>query len=220
MNRDNYYEFLEALRRSGDTNMYGATQWLEGQEPEESSIHLEDYNLDPLAHDEAVAVLKDWMKNYNELSAKFGWDKEMTDIDEPEEITDNEEEYIRLFDKDIDRDLIDEFLKALSDQNITNELDSAKHIWYEDGLPFIIEYQNGGKNLISLVNGKVTVYDKFLDEYCDDFGLDFEEVRQKILDKTGIDFKPSFEDEFEDDSEEVVEYGSDQVIEDDFEGEE
>lgn len=47
-----YWLFLEQLRRSGVTNMYGATPYL-----------MIAFGL---SQNEAMNVLADWMKNYNE----------------------------------------------------------------------------------------------------------------------------------------------------------
>lgn len=46
-----YWEFLENLRVSGVTNMFGATPYLQAQFG--------------LSHREAMEILADWMKNYN-----------------------------------------------------------------------------------------------------------------------------------------------------------
>jgi len=46
-----YYIFLEKLRRSGKTNMYGAVPYIQ-----------EEFNLD---YNDAKEILLDWMKNYN-----------------------------------------------------------------------------------------------------------------------------------------------------------
>ena len=51
MTDNKYWLYLEQLRRSGETNMYGATPYLESA-----------FNL---SHIEAVNILSDWMKNYN-----------------------------------------------------------------------------------------------------------------------------------------------------------
>ncbi len=51
--REDYYRFLEALRRDGTTNMYGAGPYL--QEVFGSS------------RSESNAILVDWMKNYSEI---------------------------------------------------------------------------------------------------------------------------------------------------------
>ena len=56
---EKYYTYLEKLRKSGATNMYGAAPWLEAR----FGIEKE------LAYD----ILANWMKNYDELSAKYGW---------------------------------------------------------------------------------------------------------------------------------------------------
>ena len=46
-----YWEFLENLRRSGETNMFGATPYLQAQFG--------------LSHRDAMEILADWMNNYN-----------------------------------------------------------------------------------------------------------------------------------------------------------
>lgn len=46
-----YWIYLEKLRRSGVTNMYGAAPYLEA--------------VFGISHREAVSILSDWMKNYN-----------------------------------------------------------------------------------------------------------------------------------------------------------
>lgn len=51
MTNNKYWIYLEKLRRSGETNMYGASPYLQ----------LE-FDLDPYV---AKLVLADWMKKYN-----------------------------------------------------------------------------------------------------------------------------------------------------------
>lgn len=51
MTDNKYWIYLEELRRSGATNMYGATPYLEAKFG--------------LPYNEAKNVLLDWMKNYN-----------------------------------------------------------------------------------------------------------------------------------------------------------
>ena len=46
-----YWIFLENLRRSGVTNMFGAAPYL-----------MDEFDLD---YNEAKKILVDWMKNYN-----------------------------------------------------------------------------------------------------------------------------------------------------------
>lgn len=46
-----YWIYLENLRRSGETNMYGAAPWLEA--------------AFGLSRREAIKILSDWMRNYN-----------------------------------------------------------------------------------------------------------------------------------------------------------
>jgi hypothetical protein len=55
-----YYEFLEALRKSGATNMWGATPYLTTM-------------YDELTEDEATAILLSWINHYDELNKQFGW---------------------------------------------------------------------------------------------------------------------------------------------------
>ena len=51
MTNNKYWIYLEKLRRSGVTNMYGATPYLE-----------EEFGL---TQREARSILADWMRNYN-----------------------------------------------------------------------------------------------------------------------------------------------------------
>lgn len=51
MTNNKYWIFLENLRRSGITNMYGASPYL-----------MEVFGLDKK---DAVSILADWMRNYN-----------------------------------------------------------------------------------------------------------------------------------------------------------
>jgi hypothetical protein len=56
---EEYYNTLEAIRKSGITNMFGAAPYLARIE-----------NIDErLARD----VLLNWMQNYNELSKIYNW---------------------------------------------------------------------------------------------------------------------------------------------------
>ena len=49
--RQHYWNYLEKLRRSGVTNMFGAVPYL-----------VEEFGLD---RDEAKKILTEWMENYN-----------------------------------------------------------------------------------------------------------------------------------------------------------
>ena len=51
MTDNKYWIFLEKLRRSGVTNMYGAAPYIQ-----------EEFGV---GRKEAVAILADWMRNYN-----------------------------------------------------------------------------------------------------------------------------------------------------------
>lgn len=53
-----YYMFLESLRESGVTNMFGAAPYLEAAFPE-------------LKGKPAREVLANWMKNYKEISKTY-----------------------------------------------------------------------------------------------------------------------------------------------------
>ena len=56
------YDYLEELRRSGRTNMFGAVPYL-----------MKDRGLSKA---KAAEVLHDWMKRYSELSKERGWRNE------------------------------------------------------------------------------------------------------------------------------------------------
>lgn len=51
MTENKYWIFLENLRRSGETNMYGAAPYLQ--------------MAFGMTEKEAIKVLADWMRNYN-----------------------------------------------------------------------------------------------------------------------------------------------------------
>ena len=56
---EEYYKFLEALRRTGVCNMYGAAIYL-----------VECFNM---SNTEARNILVNWMENYTELNEKYDW---------------------------------------------------------------------------------------------------------------------------------------------------
>lgn len=56
---EEYYTYLEALRKSGVVNMYGATPYLK--------------DMYDLSDAEATDVLLNWMHNYQELSVQYNW---------------------------------------------------------------------------------------------------------------------------------------------------
>lgn len=61
---EEYYKFLEALRRTGACNMYGA------------SVYLVECFNDPfheMTELKANDILINWMNNYSELDKKYGW---------------------------------------------------------------------------------------------------------------------------------------------------
>lgn len=53
------FKYLENLRISGVTNMYGAAPYLT------AVFDIDKY--------EARTILSDWMNRYDELSKKYGW---------------------------------------------------------------------------------------------------------------------------------------------------
>ena len=55
-----YYKTLEAIRRTGATNMWGAAPYLKACYPKMSEA-------------EASEILCNWISNYNELNQMFGW---------------------------------------------------------------------------------------------------------------------------------------------------
>ena len=57
---EEYYKTLEAIRRCGVVNMYGAAPVLRECYPDMSC-------------DEANDILVNWMHNYKELNQKYGW---------------------------------------------------------------------------------------------------------------------------------------------------
>lgn len=52
-----YYEFLEALRKNGATNMFGAAPYLR-----------QYFGMDQR---EAVQILTEWMQNYQEIDSRW-----------------------------------------------------------------------------------------------------------------------------------------------------
>ncbi len=57
---EDYYNILEAIRKSGVTNMFGAAPYLREFCPE-------------LSREEAKEILSNWMRNYDELNKKYCW---------------------------------------------------------------------------------------------------------------------------------------------------
>lgn len=54
-----YYEELERIRESGDTNMWGAAPYLG--------------KACKISYDLAAEVLLSWISNYSELAKQFNW---------------------------------------------------------------------------------------------------------------------------------------------------
>lgn len=63
---EEYYKFLEALRRTGVCNMWGATEYL---------IACFDDPTHEMSELKAQNILINWMNNYSELDKKYGWRK-------------------------------------------------------------------------------------------------------------------------------------------------
>lgn len=59
-----YYKYLEDLRKSGVTNMYGAAPYLYGHFPDIEAI------------EDACCILAEWMENYSELADRFNWNSD------------------------------------------------------------------------------------------------------------------------------------------------
>ena len=57
---EDYYKTLEAIRRTGVVNMFGAAPYLRECYP-------------TLSREDANGILCNWMKNYDALNEKFGW---------------------------------------------------------------------------------------------------------------------------------------------------
>ena len=57
---EEYYMVLEGIRRTGVTNMYGASRYLQEFCPE-------------LSKEQAQEILCNWMHNYSELNSRYGW---------------------------------------------------------------------------------------------------------------------------------------------------
>lgn len=55
------FKYLEKLRKSGATNMWGASPYL-------SAVF-------GISHKEADKILTTWMKNYSELAKKYNWQR-------------------------------------------------------------------------------------------------------------------------------------------------
>lgn len=57
---EEYYKTLEAIRRTGATNMWGASPYLKACYPN-------------MSEEESKEILCNWITNYNELNQKYGW---------------------------------------------------------------------------------------------------------------------------------------------------
>ena len=58
---EEYYKTLEAIRRTGVVNMWGASPVLQECYPTK------------FTNNEAQEILCNWIHNYNELNQKYGW---------------------------------------------------------------------------------------------------------------------------------------------------
>lgn len=59
---ENYYKVLEGIRRTGVCNMF------------EANVYLKEF-CPELTDEEAVEILHNWMRNYNDLYSKYGWER-------------------------------------------------------------------------------------------------------------------------------------------------
>lgn len=193
-NKDIYFNFLEQLRRSGVTNMYGAAEYLTPDVEDEDCPVKRDFEL--LPHAEAVEVLKEWMKNYVELSKRLGW------ATTEEEISDMEN-YSKLFDESISRDDVDSFLKVLADENMLEELNEAEHIWKDGDFLFIVSFKNGSTKFFAQVDNSIDIYPT-VNDYALAFGIDPVEEEKKVNELLGIEVKEEPIDS--DESEDVFDY--------------
>ena len=66
---EDYYKTLEAIRRTGTTNMWGAGIYLKECYPN-------------LTEEETEVILLSWIRNYHELDVKYGWQPRGNDNDE------------------------------------------------------------------------------------------------------------------------------------------
>jgi hypothetical protein len=57
-----YYHTLEAIRRTGVVNMWGAAPYLKACFPD-------------MSEQKSTDVLLSWIANYDELNERFGWQK-------------------------------------------------------------------------------------------------------------------------------------------------
>lgn len=212
-NKDIYFNFLEELRQSGITNMYGATAFLTGERlPEDYGYEFET-QINFLDHTEAVKVLSEWMKNYLELSKRLGWDKSATPSED--NTLENEiDSYSKLFDNSISKDTVNSFLKQLADEDLMGELNDAAHIWQFNDSTFIVSYNSG--DIKFLVPGdSIRVYED-VDDWADDFGYKLDQVIDQIKALTNLDLELDSDENVEiDDSELVYDYETGDVIKED-----
>lgn len=188
--RKEYYEFLEELRKSGVTNMWGAAPFLEAE-------------FD-ISSQEARDILLDWIKNYSELAKEFGWGREVeveTDVD-PYESRAKE-----LFDGDMDRQDAEDILQAFDDE--PDLIKDAEHIWLVDDAPLVVKYKDGKVKFFDNTDGHIEQYDDLID-WCNTYGYDYEDVAERVFAKTGLD-KPGLDlpkdeepETFDGDSEVIV----------------
>lgn len=207
-NKDIYFNFLEELRKSGITNMYGASAFLTGARyPEDYGYDFET-KIEFLSNSEAAKILSEWMKNYSELSKRLGWDKTMTPSEDDANL-----EYSNLFDEEVSKETIDLFLKHLADEDLMDELNDAEHIWILDNLPIIVSYNDGSSKILSQTD-KVTIYPSII-EWSEDFNVSPDHAVTEIKRQTGVDLPlPMGDDVAEFDDEEVFDYDPNTVEED------
>ena len=184
--RKEYYEYLENLRKSGITNMWGGVPFL-----------VDEFGL---SYDEAKAILQDWIKNYDNLSKEYGWKDEVEEVT-GDEITDDR---LALFDEDIPAENAEEILANFDDE--PEYLEDAEHIYLIADAPLVIKYKDGKVKFFQIDDGDVYEY-RDLYDWSDTFGYDYDGVKERVSKKVDLD-----SEEIEDDGEEYID--NDEVIDD------
>jgi len=176
--RKEYYNFLEELRKSGVTNMWGAAPFLQAE------FDISDT--------EAREILLDWIKNYSELAKEYGWRDEVEEVTGDEIDTDSRAK--ELFDGEVDRQEAEEVLQSFDDE--PEYLEDAEHIWIVEDAPLVIKYKDGKVKFFENNDGHIEKYDDLI-EWCDTYGYEYEDVSQRIFDATDLDkgSELNFEDE-------------------------
>lgn len=195
--RKQYYEFLEELRKSGVTNMWGAAPFLQAE-----------FDISAA---EARDILLDWIKNYSELAKEYGWGNEVEVKTDEVDFEDSRAK--ELFDGDVDRQDAEDILQAFDDE--PDLIKDAEHIWLVDEAPLVVKYKDGKVKFFDSTDGHIEVYDDLID-WCNTYGYEYEDVAERVFAKTGLD-KPSATIEKEKDEEEIFDGDSEVIIDDEEE---